>query len=69
MVNNVNLKLHKFLFALFMLLVASFVQAQQNTKLAGASEDQLIKTAGEPAQLDIRVAGVVLILTIGTSWR
>jgi len=57
MVNNVNLKLHKFFFALFMLLVASLVLAQQNTKVAGASEDQLIKTAGEPAQLDIRVAG------------
>jgi alpha-glucosidase/alpha-D-xyloside xylohydrolase len=57
MVNNVSLKFHKILFALFMLLAAPFVQAQQNAKVAGISEDQLIKAAGEPAQLDIRVAG------------
>ena len=57
MKNNFRLKLHKYLFALFMLLAASLVQAQQNAKVAGASEDQLIKAAGEPAQLDIRVAG------------
>ncbi len=57
MKNHFNSKPCKVLFAGCLLCAAPFIQAQQKAKVDGGSDGQHITAAGQPAQLDIRVAG------------